>query len=162
MPDLASLFPLILAVHISLAIGLFVPSLLLPFTLRNRLVNAGYTAPPPGRFVRAMLAMQAHGTIVIGTGLAVTGLAMVVVLGPRMLEQPWLLLSLATYAITAFIAFAVQRPTLRRLVQRDGIETDEAREAWRAKARSQRYLAYIVTSLVGLIGFLMSTKPTLW
>lgn len=162
MPDLSSLFPYILATHVSLAIALFVPSLLLPFTLRSRLVNRGYHAPPPGRFVRVMLAMQAHGTIVIGAGLALTGVAMVAVLGPRIVEQPWLLVSLATYAVTAIVALAIQRPTLRRLVRREAIETDEDREAWRARARGQRYLAYAITSAVGLIAFLMSTKPTLW
>jgi uncharacterized membrane protein len=162
MPDLSTLFPLVLATHISLAIALFVPSLLLPFTLRNRLVSRGYEAPPPGRFVRLMLAMQARGTLVIGTGLALTGLAMVAVLGLRIVEQPWLLLSLVLYAATAAVAFVIQRPTLRRLARRDGIETDADREAWRARARSQRYIAYGITSAVGLIGFLMSTKPTLW
>ncbi len=100
------------------------PSLLLPFTLRNRLVNQGYDAPEPGRLVRSLLWIQAHGTIVIGAGLALTGLAMIAVLGPRMLEQPWLLVSLATYAVTAVIAFGFQRPSLRRLVRRDGIESD--------------------------------------
>ncbi len=162
MPDLSSLFPFILATHITLAIALFVPSLLLPFTLRNRLVSPGYQAPDPGRFVRSLLWVQAHGTIVIGAGLALTGGAMIVVLGPRMLEQPWLLVSLATYGVTAVVAFAVQRPTLRRLVRRDRIESDQEREAWRAKARRQRYVAYGITTAVGLIAFLMSTKPTLW
>jgi uncharacterized membrane protein len=162
MPDLSSLFPIILATHISLAIALFVPSLLLPFTLRNRLVNAGYDAPEPGRFVRVLLWIQAHGTIIIGTGLAVTGFAMIAVLGPRVLEQPWLMVALATYAVTAVVAFAVQRPSLRRLVRREHIDTDADREAWRARARRQRYIAYGITSAVGLIAFLMSTKPQLW
>ena len=162
MPDLSSYFPLILGTHITLAIALFLPSLLLPFTLRNRLVNQGYDAPPPGRFVRGMLWLQAHGTIVIGTGLALTGLAMVAVLGPQMLQQPWLLVSLATYAITAVVAFAVQRPTLRRLVRRDRIETDADRELWRNRARRQRYIAYAITTAVGFIAFMMSTKPVLW
>ena len=162
MPDLSSLFPAILATHITLAICLFVPSLLLPFTLRNRLVAAGHQEEPPGRFVQVLLWIQAHGTVVIGAGLALTGIAMLTVLGPRMLEQPWLLVSLATYVITAIVAFAIQRPTLRGLVRRDHIETDADREAWRAKARRQRYIAYGVTTAVGLIAFLMSTKPTLW
>ncbi len=162
MPDLPSLFPLILATHVTLAIGLFVPSLLLPFTLRNRLVNTGYDAPAPGRAVRVLLWVQAHGTIAIGTGLALTGLAMVAVLGPRMLEQPWLLVALATYAVTAVVAFAVQRPSLRRLLRRERIQTDADREAWRANARRQRYIAYGITTAVGLIAFLMSTKPVLW
>lgn len=162
MPDLSQYFPLILATHITLAIALFVPSLLLPFTLRNRSVNASYDAPPPGRFVRTLLWIQAHGTVVIGAGLALTGVAMLTVLGPRMLEQPWLLVSLATYAVTAVIAFGFQRPMLRRLVKRDGIETDADREAWRARARKQRYVAYAITTAVGFIAFMMSTKPTLW
>jgi uncharacterized membrane protein len=162
MPDLSSMFPLILGTHITLALALFLPSLLLPFTLRNRLVSAGYDAPAPGRLVRAMLWLQANGTIVIGAGLALTGLAMVTVLGPRILEQPWLLVSLATYAITAVVAFAIQRPTLRRLVRRDHIETDEDREAWRERARRQRYIAYAITTAVGFIAFMMSTKPVLW
>ena len=95
-------------------------------------------------------------------GLAVTGVAMLAVLGPRILEQPWLLVSLATYAATAVVAFAVQRPALRRLQARDGIATDADRESWRARARRQRYVAYAITTAVGLIAFLMSTKPALW
>jgi hypothetical protein len=162
MPDLAPLFPIILATHITLAVALFVPSLLLPFTLRSRLVAAGYQAPEPGPFVGTLLWIQAHGTIVIGAGLALTGLAMVAVLGTTMLEQPWLLVSLLMYATIAVVAFAVQRPSLRRLLGREGIRTEAEREAWRARARRQRYVAYGITTAVGLIGFLMSTKPALW
>jgi len=162
MPNLAPLFPYILAVHVTLAISLFVPSLLLPFTLRNRSVERGFTGPEPGRFVGALLWLQAHGSVVIGVGLALTGIAMLTVLGPRILEQPWLLASLATYAATVVVAFAVQRPALRRLQARDGLATDADREAWRAKARRQRYVAYAITTAVGLIAFLMSTKPALW
>jgi len=161
-PDLSSLFPIILATHITLAVALFVPSLLLPFTLRNRLVAAGYQEGQPGRFVRTLLWIQAHGTLVIGAGLALTGLAMISVVGARMLEQPWLLVSLLTYAIAAVVAFAVQRPSLRGLLYREGIQTEADREAWRARARRQRYVAYGITTAVGVIGFLMSTKPELW
>lgn len=162
MPDLSSLFPVILATHITLAICLLVPSLLLPFTLRNRSVAPNASPDQPGRVVRSLSWAQTHGTIVIGAGLAVTGIGMIAVLGPRMLQQPWLLVSLATYAVVAVVAFAVQRPQLQRLQARDGIRTDADREAWRDRARRQRYLAYGLTSAVGLIGFLMSTKPALW
>jgi hypothetical protein len=162
MLNLASLFPYILAIHVMLAVSLFVPSLLLPFTLRNRSVERGRSAAENGHFVRALLWMQARGTIVIGAGLALTGVAMLVVLGPRLLEQPWLMVSLATYAVTAALAFAVQRPALRGLQAREGIVTDADRAAWRAKARRQRYVAYAITTAVGLIAFLMSTKPALW
>jgi uncharacterized membrane protein len=162
MPNLTALLPAILAVHVALAIALFVPSLLLPFTLRSRSVERGFVERAPGRVVRTLLWLQAHGTVVIGTGLALSGIAMLTVLGPRILEQPWLLVSLAAYATTAVVAFAVQRPGLRRLQARSGIATDADREAWRAKARRQRYLAYAITTAVGLIAFLMSTKPALW
>jgi uncharacterized membrane protein len=162
MPDLSTLFPAILATHVTLAIALFVPSLVLPFTLRNRSVAPGATVDPPGAFVSGLLWIQAHGTVVIGSGLAITGFAMIAVLGSRMLEQPWLLVSLAMYAATAVIAFVVQRPTLRRLQARDGIATDADRIAWRERARRQRYIAYAITSAVGFIAFLMSTKPALW
>ena len=162
LPALAPLLPIILVTHITLAVALFVPSLLLPFTLRNRLVAAGYKAPEPGPFVGALLWIQAHGTLVIGAGLALTGLALIAVLGTTMLEQPWLLVSLLTYASAATVAFAVQRPSLRRLLRREGIESEADREAWRARARRQRYVAYGITTAVGVIGFLMSTKPALW
>ena len=127
MPNLASLFPWILAVHVALAISLFVPSLLLPFTLRSRMVERGFVAEEPGRLLRALGWLQAHGTGVIGTGLALTGIALLTVLGPRILEQPWLLVSLATYAATVVVAFVVQRPGLRRLQARDGIVRSEER-----------------------------------
>lgn len=162
MPDLSPLFPAILATHITLAVSMFVPSLLLPFTLRNRTVAIGYVAPPSSGFVRALLWIQAHGTIAIGAGMAITGIAMLTILGSPMLEQPWLLVSLATYAVTAVVAFGVQRPNLRRLAARQGIVTEVDRGAWRTRARRQRYVAYGITSAVGLIGFLMSTKPELW
>ena len=162
MPNLAPLFPYILAIHVTLAISLFVPSLLLPFTLRNRMVDRAFVAEKPGRIVRALGWLQARGTAVVGAGLALTGIAMLTVLGPRILEQPWLLVSLAIYAVTAIVAFAIQRPGLRRLQARGGIATDADREAWRAKARRQRYVAYAITTAVGLIAFFMSTKPALW
>jgi uncharacterized membrane protein len=162
MPDLAPLFPFILAGHVTLAITLFVPSLLLPFTLRNRSVERGFVAPEPGRVARALGWLQARGTVLVGAGLAVTGVAMLAVLGTRIVEQPWLLVSLAMYAVTAVVVFTVQRPELRRLQARDGIASDAEREAWRARARRQRYVAYAVTTAVGLIAFLMSTKPALW
>jgi uncharacterized membrane protein len=162
MPDLSSLFPAILATHITLAISLLVPSLLLPFTLRNRSVAPGAELEPPGRILRLMLWMQAHGSFVIGIGLALTGIAMLTVLGPRMLEQPWLMVSLVTYAVVAVVAFAIQRPSLRRLLRREEISTDEDRARWREGAKRQRYVAYGITTAVGMIAFLMSQKPDLW
>ena len=156
-------FPLILGTHITLAIALFLPSLLLPFTLRNRLVNQGYDAPQPGRFVR-LAAVDPGARDDRHRGRARAHRARD---GHR--PRP----ADARAAVAARQPRDVRRsprssrssssgPTLRRLVRRDGIETDADRAAWRARARRQRYIAYAITTAVGLIAFMMSTKPVLW
>jgi predicted integral membrane protein DUF2269 len=148
-------FPLLLVTHIALAVSLFLPSILLPFALRTR--RAAETSP--NRFVRFLLWMQAHGTLIIGIGLALTGIGLVVTLGGSMLGQPWLLVALSIYAANLLLAFFVQRPNLRRLV---GIRAAADDRVWLERAKRQRYVSYAMAGLVGTIGFLMSTKPTLW
>ena len=149
----ATLFPIILLAHIGLAISLFLPSILLPFTLRTRRA----TVESDSGVVRTLLWAQSNGTIVIGVGLALTGLGLLSIIGPQLLTQPWLLIALVIYFVNLAIAFFIQRPNLRRLV---GIKaaTDDA--LWKERARRQRYVSYLMAALVGLIGFLMSTKPT--
>lgn len=151
----ANLFPFLLIVHIALAIGLFLPSVLLPFALRTRRPAVGSGS----RLVRGLLWAQSHGTVVIGIGLALTGLGLVTYLGPTMLQQPWLLVALAIYATNLAIAFFIQRPNLRRLV---GIKAVAEDRTWKDRARRQRYVSYLMAGLVGTIGFLMSAKPTIW
>ena len=148
-------FPVLLATHILLAVGLFLPSILLPFALRTRRA----AADSPNGFVRFLLSMQAHGTVLIGIGLALTGSALVLTLGSSLIEQPWLLLALTIYAANLVLAFFVQRPNLRRLV---GVRAAADDRLWLARARRQRYVSYAMAALVGTIGFLMSTKPKLW
>jgi len=149
------LFPILLAVHIGLAVSLFLPSVLLPFGLRNQ----GPSSGPPGSISRGLLWLQGNGTVVIGAGLAVTGLLMVLLLGPQLLAQPWLLLALAVYAANLGLAFFVQRPGLRRLLGMRPDPSDAELEVWRARARRQRYVSYVMAGAVGLIAFLMSAKP---
>jgi hypothetical protein len=148
-------FPVLLATHIALAISLFVPSILLPFALRTRRAAADSS----NRFVRFLLWLQAHGTVVLGAGLALTGVALLTVLGTQLLGQPWLLVALAIYAANLVLAFFVQRPNLRRLV---GIKAASDDRVWLERAKRQRYVSYTMAALVGTIGFLMSTKPQLW
>ena len=148
-----ALFPIILVIHISLAIGLFLPSILLPFTLRTRRA----TVESESGVVRSLLWAQSQGTVVLGVGLALTGLSLVWILGPQLLTQPWLLIALAIYFANLAIAFFIQRPNLRRLV---GIKAAADDALWKERARRQRYVSYLMAALVGLIGFLMSTKPT--
>ena len=148
-------FPLLLATHIVLAISLFVPSILLPFALRTRRAAADSS----NRLVRVLLWLQSNGTLVVGIGLALTGIALVTVLGAQLLNQPWLLVALAIYAANLVLAFFVQRPNLRRLV---GIRATSDDRAWVDRARRQRYVSYTMAALTGTIGFLMSTKPQLW
>jgi hypothetical protein len=148
-------FPLLLVAHIGLAVSLFLPSILLPFALRTRRA----AADSGNALVRFLLWMQAHGTLVIGTGLAVTGAILVVTLGGSLIGQPWLIVALAIYAANLVLAFFVQRPNLRRLV---GVRAAADDRVWLARARRQRYVSYAMAALVGTIGFLMSTKPQLW
>lgn len=152
----AAVFPVLIVVHIVLAVGLVLPSILLPFTLRAR--RDGAVSAPPGRFVRGLLWAQSHGTTAIGLGLAVTGIGMLTVLGPAMLGQPWLVLALSIYFANLGIAFFIQRPNLRRMLGSSAAGDDRA---WRERAKRQRYVSYLMAGLVGAIGFLMSTKPTL-
>lgn len=151
----ASLFPILLATHIVLAISLFLPSILLPFALRTRRA----TVDSDSGVVRTLLWAQTHGTMIIGLGLAATGLSLVSILGPVMFEQPWLLVALAIYATNLVIAFFVQRPNLRRLI---GVKAASDDAVWKDRARRQRYVSYLMAGLVGTIGFLMSSKPVLW
>jgi hypothetical protein len=151
----ANLFPILLAVHITLAISLFLPSILLPFALRTRRA----TVESDSRVVRALLFAQSHGTVVIGAGLAITGLGLVAYLGPVMLQQPWLIVALTIYFVNLAIAFFIQRPNLRRLI---GIKAAADDKTWKERAKRQRYVSYLMAGLVGTIGFLMSTKPSIW
>ena len=149
------LLPLLLITHIVLAVSLFLPSILLPFALRTRRA----ASESPNRFVRFLLWMQANGTVIIGLGLAITGIALVTILGGTLLGQPWLLVALVIYAANLALAFFIQRPNLRRLV---GIRANPDDRVWLDRAKRQRYVSYAMAALVGTIGFLMSTKPKLW
>lgn len=151
----SSLFQIVLVVHIALAVSLFLPALLLPFTLRTRRVAAESTSAT----VRGLLAMQSGGTVAIGIGLALTGLALVSALGVTLLQQPWLVVALSIYALNLVVAFFVQRPNLRPLL---GIRAAVDDRIWAARARRQRYVSYVMAGLIGTIGFLMSAKPALW
>src|SRR5439155_10629108 len=154
------LVPLLILVHVTLAIGLFVPSLLLPFALRPRLWGGAGRAPEArGRFIRALLWVQARGTVALGAGLALTGAALIAVLGISLLSQPWLLVALAIYALDLGLAFFVQRPGFRRLA---ALRRTPDERTLVVGARRQRYLSYLMAGLIGTIGFLMSTKPALW
>lgn len=150
-----ALFPILLITHIALAIALFVPSLLLPFAFRAR--RGSLRPEESGRFTRFLLALQARGTLWIGIGLAITGVGLVVSLGPAIV-QPWLLVALVIYATNLALAYFIQVPRLRSLIGlRNGADP-----RWPALARRQRYISYVMAGLVGTIGFLMSSKPALW
>lgn len=154
--SLGQIFPVVLATHIVLAVSLFLPSLLLPFTLRLR---RGTWTEGQGRASRTLFWLQRNGTLLIGIGLAVTGVLLVLTLGTQLFSQPWLLLALAIYAVNLGLAFFMQRPALARLLLLRPEISDQARERWRTWARRQRYVSYVMAALIGAIAFLMSTKP---
>jgi uncharacterized membrane protein len=151
--------PLLLAAHVTLALALFLPSLLLPFTLRTR----GRDGPPdmaePGPVVRLLLWLETHGALVIGVGVAVTGFALLASVGWAFLSQPWLLAALAVYAAVLLNAAFIQRPAVRRLLRLPLARDEAEQERWRTAARRQRYLSYLAGAAIGLIAWLMMAKP---
>lgn len=151
----SSLLPVLLVTHIVLAVALLLPSVLLPFALRTQRATVESTSTA----VRALLGLQARGTVVVGAGLAVTGFALVSALGMSLLTQPWLLVALSIYTLNLVLAFFIQRPNLRPLL---GIRAGSDDRVWASRARRQRYVSYVMAAMIGVIGFLMSTQPELW
>jgi len=147
--------PILLVTHVTLALSLVLPSILLPFALRGRRA----TVESESGVVRTLLWAQSNGSVAIGAGLAITGFGLVLSLGPTLLRQGWLLAALAIYVATLGIALFIQRPNLRSLV---GIRAAADDGRWRARAQRHRYVSYLMAGLVGTIGFLMSSKPVLW
>ena len=156
-----SLFPLLLTTHIVLAISLFLPAFLLPFTMRTRGVDGEpIVRNSSRRFVRVLVWLEAHGTVIIGTGVAATGIALLIVLGGAFLDQPWLMIALSIYAVLLLVAFFIQRPGIRRLLGLREAASEEEKERWRVRARRQRYISYVMAGAIGVIGWLMMNKPT--
>jgi hypothetical protein len=148
-------FPLLLVLHIGLAVALLAPSLLLPFLLRRADATGG---PPRKPLTRLLMGMQGTGSVVIAVGLALTGAGLLALLGTQLLGQPWLMVALVLYAANLLVAAFVSRPNLRRLLRMNAGDDG----TWRRRARQQRYLAYVMAAATGVIGLLMSTKPALW
>jgi hypothetical protein len=151
-----NLFPILLAIHVSLAVALLLPSVVVPFLLRP--TAAGVPAEPSG-LARFLLRLQGSGSVAISVGLAASGFGMLWILGPALLQQPWLMTALGLYALNLVVAAFVSRPNLRRLI---GLRDSDDPAVWRRRARRQRYLAYLMGGAIGVIAVLMSTKPTLW
>lgn len=160
---MAGPFPLLLVAHVVLAIALFLPSFLLPFgfqTRRRAVPSTPATSSSP--ITRSLLWLQSNGTLIIGAGVTLTGIGLVGVIGTQVLSQPWLLAALTIYGVNLALAFFIQRPGLRRLLRLPSGSTEAEHEHWRALARRQRYVSYVMAGTIGIIAFLMSTKPALW
>ena len=148
------LFPILLIIHVALAVALLMPSIALPFLLRGTEGQAERLSAP----TRLLLVLQSSGSVVIGLGLAITGVGLLLLLGLERLGRPWLLAALALYAANLLVAVLIARPNLRRLLRLSGDDP----ETWRRRARRQRWIAYLMAAATGVIGFLMAIKPQLW
>ena len=147
------LFPILLIIHVALAVALLLPSIALPFLVRGNEEPERLSSP-----TRLLLVLQSSGSVVIGLGLAVTGVGLLLLLGLELLGRPWLIVALVLYAANLLVAALIARPNLRRLLR---LSEDDP-EAWRRRARRQRRIAYLMAAATGVIGFLMATKPQLW
>ena len=155
----SSWLPSLIVTHVTLALALFLPAFLLPFTMRTRTRDGEPVPGAGGRFVRLLLWIERNAMLVIGVGVAITGVLMLTVLGAGFAQQVWLQIALAIYAMVLLISFFIQRPELRRML---GIRTDaspEEQAKWRTRARRQRYMSYGMAGAIGLIGWLMMAKP---
>ena len=156
----AELFPYLLVTHVTLAVSLFLPAFLLPFAMRTRGMDGDPVVPDQRNGItRLLIWLEAHGTLIIGAGVAATGVALLISLGGAFLGQPWLMLALSVYAIVLLVAFFVQRPGVRRLLGLRQAATEEEKQRWRVRARRQRYVSYLMATAIGLIGWLMMNKP---
>ena len=66
------------------------------------------------------------------------------------------------YAIILALAFFIQRPELQRLLRCGAAIGRRAEGLARTAPGASATLAYVMAAAVGLIAFLMSTKPALW
>ncbi len=152
-------FPYVLVAHITFAMSLFLPSFLLPFTMRTRTRDGTPVRAEPGRFVRLLLWLERNGTTIIGIGVLITGLMMLSILGSTFAQQPWLLAGIAIYAAVLVVSFFIQRPGLRKLLRLSSDASPREQEKWRVRARRQRYVSYGMAAAIGVIGWLMMAKP---
>ena len=143
-------FALLLAAHIGLAISLLLPSIALPFLLRRQGAEAA------SGVTRLLIAAQGSGSLLIGAGLALTGIGLIAILGLQLVTRPWLLIALVIYAANLLVAALVSRPNLRRLMR---LGTGDNAGTWERRARTQRLIAYGMATATGAIGFLMMAKP---
>jgi hypothetical protein len=148
-------FPILLVVHICLALALLAPSVIVPFLLRRNPAEA-----TPGTATRLLARLQGRGTLLTGLGVGLSGIGLLASLGVSLLSQPWMIVALTLYAANLLVAAFVSRPNLRRLIGLSTTSVDDG--TWQRRARQQRYVAYAMAGAIGVIGFLMSTKPDLW
>jgi hypothetical protein len=148
-------FPILLVVHICLALALLAPSVIVPFLLRRN-----PAAATPGTATRLLARLQGRGTLLTGLGVGLSGIGLLASLGVSLLSQPWMIVALTLYAANLLVAAFVSRPNLRRLIGLSTTSVDDG--TWQRRARQQRYVAYAMAGAIGVIGFLMSTKPDLW
>jgi uncharacterized membrane protein SirB2 len=89
---------------------------------------------------RGLAVVRTRGTAPIGLGLLLSGLALVAIVGIDLLGQSWLVLGIGLYVVALVVAFATRRSLAGRV----------------------RWVSYVIAALIGVIGFLMATKPALW
>ena len=109
--------------------------------------------------MRLLLWLEAHGTVIIGAGVAATGIAMLSSWAAVPVAAVAARRALRIYGAVLLTAFFIQRPGVRRLLGLRRAASAEEKERWRTRARRQRYISYLMAAAIGLIGWLMMSKP---
>ena len=153
-------FPYILVAHITFAISLFLPSFLLPFTMRTRTRDGEPVQATPGsvRVAAAVAGAERHHGHRPGRAHH----------GADAHRHPGFHVRAAAVAagwhrdLRGRAHRLVLHPAPRACAGCCGISkeaTPEEQQKWRDRAKRQRYVSYGMAAAVGVIGWLMMAKP---
>lgn len=156
-PIAPELFPLWLFLHVLGAVVAFGFGFTAPVIARQAMADPQHI----GFWLRA--SKRVGDTILLPATLSlfVTGVLLVLARFGSMVErQPWMVLSLVLYFLGLGLIFAIQRPTLGRLISATAAGGAPGPETL-ALARKLKMTGYVLSLFTIVILFLMVVKPAL-
>ncbi len=153
-PIAPELFPLWLFLHVLGAVVAFGFGFTAPVIARQAMADPQHI----GFWLRA--SKRVGDTILLPATLSmfVTGILLVLSRMSGIERQAWMVISLVLYFVALGLVFAVQRPTLRRLISATAAGGPPAPETL-ALARKLKMTGYLLSLFTIVILFLMVVKP---